>query len=184
MKNIALFFSLIVIIALTSVSCKHSNREQRLAKADSLSMALNRVDSMLNIEINYDSITSRFNELKKYQEVLSPYKLKFSQKEKSDYNQFMSSEKHYKTMINVFDKYKTELEYSKTQVNNLKNDFEKRVIKKEKFDMYYETENKAVYKLLNNVKSDLFKTNKHHEKNSIFKPVLDSLMIKYVNKIK
>ncbi len=184
MKNIIYIFSLIVIIAFTSISCKQSNREQRLAKADSLSMALNRVDSMLNIEINYDSISSRFNELKKYQEVLSPYKLKFSQKEKSDYNQFMSSEKHYKTMITVFDKYKTELDYSRTQVNNLKNDFEKRIIKKDKFDEYYNTENKAVYKLLNNVKSDLFKTNKHLEKNIIFKPVLDSLIIKYVNKNK
>lgn len=184
MRKLLYIFTVVAFFAFVSSSCKHSNREQRLAKVDTLSMALNKVDSMLNIGINYDSITSRFNELKKYQEVLSPYILKFSQKEKSDYNQFMSSEKYYKTMINVFDKYKTELEYSRTQVNNLKNDFDKKIIKKDKFDEYYNTENKAVYKLLNNVKSDMFKSNKHHEKNIIFKPILDSLTLKFASKNK
>lgn len=172
--------TILIVIILTSIflSCSHSDRENRLARVDTLSMVLAKVDSMLKFDIQYDSIMLKYNELKINKEALSPILLKMNQKEKSDYLQYTSSEKQFKIIIAAYENYKNELEISRKQVTDLKNDFENRVIKKDKFEAYYASENKAVYLLFNSVKTDVYKTKKHFEKFNYFQPVIEELMIK------
>ncbi len=172
MKKIISILAAIVFITIAFTACNHPNREKRIIKIDSLSMVLTKVDSMLTYQINYDDIVTRYNELKKTQEAMSPYFLKLTQKEKSDYDQYTSSEKHLKNLIASFENYKKELEYSKKQLNNLKEDLNNKAIKKDKFEEFYIIESKAVYNLLNVVKTEVYKTNKHIEKNNLFLPIV------------
>lgn len=184
MKKIA-FITLVFIILTQIFSCKHTNREHNLAKVDSLMVVLEKADNMLKTEINYDSVTFMFNELKNIEEAISPVLIKLTQKEKSDYMQLMSSEKHFKNLIASFDKYNEELEYSKKQLQNLKFDFENRIIKKEKFNEYLETEKKAVYSLLNSLKTEVYKNKKHFERFYYFNPIVEKIIVdKKLNKIK
>jgi hypothetical protein len=172
MKNLISILTAIVIFTIVFTACNHPNREKRINKIDSLSMVLTKVDSMLTYQINHDDILSRFNELKKNQEAMSPYFLKLTQKEKSDYDQYTSSEKHFKNLIASFENYKKELEYSNKQINDLREDVNNKAIKKDKFEEFYVIESKAVYNLLNVVKTEVYKTNKHIEKNNLYLPIV------------
>lgn len=176
MKKIIPILTVIVLFAFICSGCGHSNREKRIARIDSLSTVLNEVDSMLTIGINYDSVFNKFNELKKNKEILSTYIPKLNEKEKSDYFQYISSEKHFKIIITAYDKYKRELDYSRKQLADLKGDVENKAIKKDKFEEFYNTESEAVYLLFNKVKTDAYKTQKHFEKDKIFLPLVEKLI--------
>ncbi len=178
MNKLIKISGILLVFAILITACgNHSNREKRLASADSLIIVLDKVDSMLNNEFKYDSIMLRFNVIKETQEALGPFILKFSQKEKSDFNQFSGCEKQFKNSIASYESFKNELVYSKKQINDLKSDFKNKAIKKEKFDDFFSTESKAVYDLFNSVKAEIYKLNMNSEKFFYFSPIMDKLMI-------
>ncbi len=177
MKRIAPFIIVVSLIGmLFTTSCGHKKVKYRLAQIDTLTILLDKTELMLN-EINNDSITAMLKEVQQKNEAIYPVShTKLNMKERSDYFQFTSVEKQFKSYLNDHIKNLDELKLSRKQITDLKTDVENHAIKDKKFDEYYLTENTSVNTLFNMVKSSLYKLKQNTEKYNLFNPIITKLM--------
>lgn len=178
------FLSYLVFLstAFVLLNCNSGRKSERLSKIDTLQAMLDSTQIMLTETINYDSVLAYYNKLKINQDKIGSFFKKMNEKEKSDYFQFLSTEKQFKIFVASFEEYKNELDYSKNQISTLRKDVEGGNLTSNQFKEYFESENKAVVALFHSVKMDVYKTSRNVEKFLEFEPKVSSLISKYQEK--
>ena len=143
-SNIATGIILLAFIPLSICSCDNINIKKELKAIDSLNQVIGKADIKIkDIDVEkvkkcQEEVIANLNIIEEYYQDTLPRELI---KLLSDYN---SIKKPLKRFLDNKEYYDKEIVYSKKQLQNLKQDIEKRLITKEQFQEYYSTEMKAV----------------------------------------
>ncbi|MEI6852726.1 MAG: hypothetical protein WCL06_07765 [Bacteroidota bacterium] len=143
MKKIIIFIPLLLLLLLI-ISCNGKKVEKQIAKIDSLAKIMDSVDQKLKL-INHDTIVNRYHT---YQITLDTLSKHFKEV-KTDVSfkylcAYQEVRKPFKTMSFSYGVYKTEIDSTIKQLNDLKHDVKEKLISDKEFETFFMNECNSV----------------------------------------
>jgi hypothetical protein len=140
-----LFISIATIFFFSS--CNNAVKEKQIAKIDSLMAIIDTARINLN-KINKDTVGKRFLTYQETNKLVAEHYKEYRNEENWKYVcSFQEVRKPFKTMIFNYNSYKSDLDSSRKQLENLKHDVEKKLITEKEFENFFKIESKSANEL-------------------------------------
>ncbi len=149
---------LIIATVLILASCTENQNTDKIEKVDSLSMVLDETELMFK-EINIDSLRQLFEI---YQYNTDEIKKSYSKEDEEGWKivcRYNDMKKPFRNLVEYYDNISSELNFSRQQLDSLKQDLQNNLITEERAEEYIIEEEKAIGYLHKMVSNNLISSN-------------------------
>ncbi len=178
------YFSIILVCSMLLFSCSNEKRAKQISKIDSLYKVLDTVDIKLK-QINIDSVKNRYRLYKVTNDTVSKHFPEVRTDESWKYIcAFQNVRKPFKNMSLSYDFFRAELQLSKKQLEDLKHDVEKKLLKGKDFDKFFTDEYRSVNDLQAKIMNNVNQVNAQMKNFDTVQPYLMNLIREHKSKKK
>lgn len=169
-------YFLIFIIPLLLNSCTGKEEKKQLSKIDSLSGVLAESEKKLT-EINKDSVTIKYFLYEKTMDSVAKYFTQIRSDESWPYIcAYREVRKPFRNIYLKYDLFKSELDSAKKQLDDLKHDIKKELIKNDEADLFIKNESNSVDAIYKKISKSIDLAEKHMKNFDTVHPYLIKLM--------
>lgn len=150
-KHLILGITLGFLIA----SCSNPVKKNQLSKVDSLYALLDSASTLLS-RVNMDTVNQRLQTYYDVNKKVSEHYQEYRNEENWAYVcSYQNVRKPFKTLVKNYIKYQAEVDSSKKQLENLKHDIKKNLLKENEFDGCFAIESQSINALTFKIKKNI-----------------------------